>query len=202
MGVLDVESLGLGLTSAAALINQAAPRWVGLNLLAPTYRHSARLLSLLDPEIRVMLGGHQAKAMPYEILRDEAIPRIDALVLGEGDLRVPLLLAETHTSPSLPGVLRRSAPSAAPPVSKPAIGSLLAPDIDDLPFVDRRFLADDPFLAEDGRLEASMVGSRGCPYDCSFCGAAISANPDVRIRTRSPEGLLAELETRFMKRMA
>jgi anaerobic magnesium-protoporphyrin IX monomethyl ester cyclase len=42
--------------------------------------------------------------------------------------------------------------------------------------------------------EANLVGSRGCPYDCSFCRAAISANPDVTIRTRTPENLIDEME--------
>ncbi|MFV2085274.1 radical SAM protein [Micromonospora sp. LOL_021] len=69
----------------------------------------------------------------------------------------------------------------------------LAPDINRLPFVDRVFLADDPYLAADGRLEANMVGARGCPYDCSFCGAAVSANPDITIRTRTPENIIGEM---------
>jgi hypothetical protein len=38
-----------------------------------------------------------------------------------------------------------------------------------------------------------MVGARGCPYDCSFCGAAVSANPDITIRTRDPHNILAEM---------
>ena len=53
-------------------------------------------------------------------------------------------------------------------------GHHLSPDINALS-IDRRFLADDPYRANDGRIEANMVGARGCPYDCSFCGAAASA---------------------------
>jgi anaerobic magnesium-protoporphyrin IX monomethyl ester cyclase len=192
VGVLDLESLGLGLTSAAALINEMAPRWVGLNLLAPTYRHSVALLTKLAPGIAVMLGGHQAKAMPVEILADKTIPRLDALVLGEGDSRVPALLADAGAD--LPHVLRRDGHNPALTTARPANGSLLAPDLDQLPFVNRDFFAEDPFRAADGHIEANMVGSRGCPYDCSFCGAAISANRDIRIRTRTPENLLAELD--------
>uniref|UniRef100_UPI000AC49CEC B12-binding domain-containing radical SAM protein n=1 Tax=Streptomyces pathocidini TaxID=1650571 RepID=UPI000AC49CEC len=71
----------------------------------------------------------------------------------------------------------------------------LAPDIDALPFVARRYLPHDPYRADDGRIEANIVGSRGCPYDCGFCGAAVSANPDIKIRTRDPENIVAELET-------
>lgn len=38
-----------------------------------------------------------------------------------------------------------------------------------------------------------MVGARGCPYNCSFCGAGVSANPDISIRTRNPHNILAEM---------
>ncbi|NBM17721.1 radical SAM protein [Streptomyces sp. GC420] len=38
-----------------------------------------------------------------------------------------------------------------------------------------------------------MVGARGCPYDCAFCGAAVSVNADVKIRTRAPENILGEM---------
>jgi radical SAM superfamily enzyme YgiQ (UPF0313 family) len=61
-----------------------------------------------------------------------------------------------------------------------------------LPLLDRRFLTQDPHF-DAGRWEANMVGARGCPYDCSFCGAAVSANPDITIRTRNPDGLLIEI---------
>jgi radical SAM superfamily enzyme YgiQ (UPF0313 family) len=77
---------------------------------------------------------------------------------------------------------------------RPGTSHHLSPDINLMPFVDRRFLADDPYLAQDGRREANLVGARGCPYDCSFCGAAVSANPDITIRTRDPENIIAEME--------
>jgi anaerobic magnesium-protoporphyrin IX monomethyl ester cyclase len=31
-------------------------------------------------------------------------------------------------------------------------------------------------------------------YNCSFCGAAVSANPDISIRTRDPENIIEEME--------
>ncbi|MGH3873960.1 MAG: radical SAM protein [Pseudonocardiaceae bacterium] len=35
--------------------------------------------------------------------------------------------------------------------------------------------------------------ARGCPYDCSFCGATVSANSDITIRTRDPHTIIAEM---------
>ncbi|AUS79817.1 B12-binding domain-containing radical SAM protein [Actinoalloteichus sp. AHMU CJ021] len=193
VGVLDAEAHGQGIAATVDLINRRGPRWVGFNLLAPTYEISARIAAQLDPSIKVMLGGHQAKAMPTEILNDPRMAGCEALVLGEGETRVAALLADQGARADLPGVMWLD-PILKSPVTggKPGTAHHLAPDINALPFIDRRFLAQDPHH-ENGRWEANMVGARGCPYDCSFCGAAVSANPDITIRTRDPYNILAEM---------
>jgi len=195
VGVIDAESLGLGITETSHLVNRLAPRWAGFNLLAPTYEVSARIAAGLDRDIMVMVGGHQAKAMPGAIITDPRFNALEALILGEGETRVAELLRDKRSRADLPGVMWLD-PLLRKPVTggKPGAGHHLAPDVDRLPFVDRRFLTADPYTAPDGRVEANMVGARGCPYDCSFCGAAVSANPDITIRTRAPAGIIAEME--------
>ncbi len=142
-----------------------------------------------------MVGGHQAKAMPTHVLNDPRFARLEALVLGEGETRVAELLCDRRRRFELPGVMWRD-PVMKTPVTGGSVGSSshLTPDINALPFVDRRFFADDPYRAADGRLEANMVGARGCPYNCSFCGAAVSANPDITIRTREPGNIIEEMD--------
>ncbi|MFI6497197.1 B12-binding domain-containing radical SAM protein [Nonomuraea typhae] len=193
VGVLDAEAAGLPVAQTIALINRTRPRWAGFNLLAPTYELTATIVAALEPGIRIMAGGHHAKAMPLEILTDPRMTGCDALVLGEAETRVAELLADERNRARLPGVMWLD-PVTGTPVSggSPGAGHHLAPDINALG-VDRSFLAQDPYLADDGRLEANLVGARGCPYDCSFCGAAVSANPDVTIRVRKPDGILAEM---------
>ena len=195
VGVIDAEALGLGVDQAIGTINQASPRWAGFDLLAPTYEISARIAAGLDPGIQVMAGGHQAKAMPHEVLADPRFARLEALVLGEGETRVAELLKDRRHRSGLPGVMWLDPATETPQTGAGAASTRhLAPDIDGLPFVDRRFLADDPYQTPDGQYEASMVGARGCPYDCSFCGAAVSANPDITIRTRDPENIMTEMD--------
>ena len=193
VGVLDAEAHGLGIDRTTQLVNQVRPQWVGFNLLAPTYEISARIAAVLDPDIKIMLGGHQAKAMPAEILTDPRMARCAALVVGEAETRVAELLEDHHHRVQLPGVLWLD-PVRHIPVSggTPGNSHHLTPDVDALPLLDRRFLTQDPHR-ENGRWEANMVGARGCPYNCSFCGAAVSANPDVAIRTRTPHGILTEM---------
>lgn len=194
VGVLDAEAHGIPVADTVTLVNHLQPRWVGLNLLAPTYEISASIADRLNPAIRVMLGGHQAKAMPAQILTDPRMRNAAALVLGEGETRVVELLRDHRSRADLPGVMWRD-PILRTAVTggRPGMAHHLAPDIDALPHVDRRYLPQDPRVAEDGRIEANMVGARGCPYDCSFCGAAVSANPDVKIRVRTPERILGEM---------
>ncbi|MFC5720387.1 B12-binding domain-containing radical SAM protein [Streptomyces gamaensis] len=197
VGVLDAEAHGLGLDQALAIINTARPRWVGMNLLAPTYELSARIAAGLDNGIALMAGGHHAKAMPQRILTDPRMSRLNALVLGEGETRVAALLDDEKRRAELPGVMWRDrllGTTATGIATGTDRTQWLAPHVDKLPFVDRAYLTQDPYRADDGRTEANIVGSRGCPYDCGFCGAAVSANPDITIRTRSPENIVAELD--------
>lgn len=211
VGVLDAEAHGLGILETAELVNAARPRWAAMNLLAPTYEMSARIAAHLDPDIALMVGGHHAKAMPDRVLADPRMTNLRALVLGEGELRVAALLEDEQRRRELPGVLWRD-----PLLGTRAVGipsgkpdpQMLGPDINALPYVNRAFLPQDPYraaptetdrrlavsrstdllrtAARTGHVEANIVGSRGCPYNCTFCGAAVSANPDLTIRVRSP----------------
>jgi hypothetical protein len=128
VGVLDVEAHGLGIDQSTQLVNQVRPRWAGFNLLAPTYEISARIAAALDPEIKIMLGGHQAKAMPAEILMDARMARCAALVVGEAETRVTELLDDHYQRTRLPGVMWLD-PILHTPVTggQPGSGHHLAP---------------------------------------------------------------------------
>lgn len=134
VGVLDAEAHGLGIAHTIQLINALGPRWVGFNLLAPTYEISAQIAAGPDPGIKIMLGGHQAKAMPAEILSDPRMARCEALVIGEADTRAAELLADHRDRVSLPGVMWLD-PTTKAPVTGGGTGSShhLAPDINALP---------------------------------------------------------------------
>ncbi|WP_399095706.1 B12-binding domain-containing radical SAM protein [Streptomyces sp. BBFR2] len=157
---------------------------------------SARIAAVLDPQIALMAGGHHAKAMPDRILADPRMANVRALILGEAEPRVVALLEDERRRAELPGVMWRDpllGTHAAGIPRQSTATALLALDVNTLPLVNRAFLPQDPYTAPDGRIEANIVGSRGCPYNCTFCGAAVSANPDVTIRVRRPESIIEEL---------
>ncbi|MEV7284936.1 radical SAM protein [Streptomyces sp. NPDC093252] len=220
VGVLDAEAHGLGIAATARLVNDARPRWAAMNLLAPTYEMSAGIAARIDEGIALMAGGHHAKAMPDRVLADPRMVGLRALVIGEGEPRVAALLDDGHRRTELPGVYWRDpllgTRACGVPRDPRRNAALLGPDINALPYVNRAFLPQDPHhapptgadrrqaasrggpalkrAARQGHQEAHIVGSRGCPYNCSFCGAAVSANPDVRIRVPAPDNIIGELD--------
>lgn len=188
VGVLDAEDSQAGLATVTRTLRQAAPRWLGLNLLAPTFRNAMQLARNRPAESRLMLGGPMARAATRFI--GEYLEQVDAYIPGEADLLVPELLRGTapHQLPGV-GTVRGGLYHAPRPGGDL---SLLAPNLDSLPVIERSFLGADPYISWDGRLESALVGSRGCPYDCGFCSAARSMN-DVGVRARSPGNLVSEM---------
>jgi radical SAM superfamily enzyme YgiQ (UPF0313 family) len=59
--------------------------------------------------------------------------------------------------------------------------------------LNRNFFLNEPTRHPFGFLEANIVASRGCIYNCTFCAAARSLNTDYPIRERSEESLIEEL---------
>lgn len=194
VGVLDAEACGLGLSEIVQCTNALQPRWLGLNLLAPTYVLARSIAGRVDSSVNLLLGGHHAKAMPQSILTDSGWPRIDAMILGEAEFKVPMLLANGAALARMTGVAWRDVDGTPHMVNAASPDPLVPHDLDVLPFVRRDFLTQDPFRHQDGEIEASIVASRGCPYDCSFCGAARSANPGVGVRMRTPGNIIRELQ--------
>lgn len=74
----------------------------------------------------------------------------------------------------------------------------LIKDLDSLPFPARNLLPMDRYTAKlDGTYATSLVTSRGCPFNCSFCSA--SAFSGVEWRSRSVKNIVEELEILYKK---
>ena len=71
-------------------------------------------------------------------------------------------------------------------------------DISVLP-LNREFFCNEPARNHQGLLEANIVTSRGCIYNCSFCGAARSLNKEYPVRERSMDSIIEELGALRMK---
>lgn len=192
VGLLDAETLALAPEEAARIINLANPRWIGINMLTPTYPLAKRILIGVNPNIPVAAGAAHVKAMPEQILRDSEIgKRIVVVALEDGEFIMRGLLS--GISPAEMGGVAYIDPQNGEFVEKRSDPSKkwIPWELDQMHFADRKFLPGDPFPSQ-GRLETNIVGSRGCPFNCRFCAGA-REQLLFGVRNRSPHNLIGEL---------
>lgn len=131
----------------------------------------SRRIKEIRPEIRCVFGGVHVSAMGGALL--ERFSDIDYLCLGEGE-RTLLELADGKSPASIHGLAwRNDGPVQESPAREPIA------DLDTLPFPAYEKLPGFPknyhlplfsYIEAPG---ATMVTSRGCPYQCSYCDRSV-----------------------------
>jgi radical SAM superfamily enzyme YgiQ (UPF0313 family) len=168
------------------------PDAVGITSFSTEYieeiRWHARLVKDVLPEAVVVLGGVLPSVWAEKIVED---PAIDYCILGEGEYRLPALLAALNKGempgPELCGVAYRD---GQPVVRAPAY---YIEDLDQVPFPDYGNLDFLKYGRYVHKYSAQMIPrqypfactitSRGCPYKCVFCSAALQSGKKVRMRS-------------------
>lgn len=192
VGLLDVEVHALSPERATEILNQLNPRWVGINMLTPTFPLARRILAGLSPQIQVAAGAAHAKAMPEKVLRDPVIDgRISAIALEDGEYIMRGLVQGIDPS-EMGGVAYIDHQGAFVHKADDPDKKWIPWELDSMPFADRKFLPGDPFPSQ-GRTETNMVGSRGCPFNCKFCAGARDMLL-FGVRNRAPQNMVSELE--------
>lgn len=159
-----------------------------LNYLAnvPEVIDLAKAVKQRLPRSFVFVGGHSASFTADELL-EHAEGAIDAILKGEGESGLPLLLQavreDRNNVHSVPGVKTLDGEGSQPSFITDL--NELAPARDLLNYRNKYFL---------GTLDpcASMEFSRGCPWDCSFCSAWTFYGRSYRVM--SPEKVVEEME--------
>lgn len=176
VNILDAEILNYSLNEITDYIKIVAPDVVGISFFTSD-RFSAFQIAKFSKEFGsiVIGGGHHVSALPKEVLSD--VSDFDYLVIGEGEISSLELLDSLNThKPRLSeikgiGFREDGVVKITPPRE-------LINNLDDLP---------DPawsLLPIKKYASYSIMGSRGCPNNCIFCGS-----PQFwqrKIRTFSP----------------
>lgn len=170
------------------------PDLIGLSSaseLFPDVVKSARLAKELFPGIPVVYGGHHASAVFTEVL--ETCSDIDIVAAGEGEATM-LELADGARYEEIKGICFRNGESLAKNSPRPAIEAL-----DVLPMPARHLLDMDfytkpsPSMIRNITLKvATMLTSRGCPFNCSFCVESLTVGK--KHRAHSPSRIVSEMD--------
>ncbi len=180
--VIEAESLGATPEETAAIICSKKPRYVGITATTPLIFDAAHLASLIKkelPAVKIILGGAHLSAIPRETL--ERFKDIDIGVIGEGEDTIAELIPALDSKGSLSkikGIIFRDASGSIITEKRPFIQ-----DLDRLPFPAHDLVYPEfpenytPMYNNFIRLPAaSIVSSRGCPGQCTFCDRTIFGN--------------------------
>lgn len=180
VGLIDAEHHGVEQSTLADTVNNLQPRLAGINVLTPNRTQALKFAEQLDSEIPLIIGGAHANAMFERTLREFAAahPKV-ILARGEAEFAVVAIL-DGQNPQNIPGIfwLNEAKLRYSP-------GLCLPNNLDKLPGLNRKFLANDPSVdRHTGRIEAKVLSSRGCSFNCSFCvGARDSLGTPVRNRS-------------------
>lgn len=186
-------SVSEGPGPALDAIQALQPHLVGFSLifqyLTPLFASLLAQLRAAGVEAHFVMGGHYASFEPARLL--SVIPELDSVVRFEGeDTLVGLLerLAAGRSWDGVPGITYRGRDGEIV-TGPPRLGRL---DLDELPWPDR----DDIDYRTRPLPSASILGSRGCTWHCSFCSIAsfYTANGTPGRRLRDPHKVVDEIE--------
>jgi anaerobic magnesium-protoporphyrin IX monomethyl ester cyclase len=166
------------------------PQMVGITAMTSVYHSALETATLLKAYLGrpIVIGGPHATMCPERILTES--PVIDYVVRGEGEETILELVEALGGSRGLGSVKGLTYRLRGEIVSSP--DRELIADLDALPFPARHLFDMQRYglRAPDGQPMATVLSSRGCPYNCSYCFKGIVGRT---YRQRSPDNIIAEL---------
>lgn len=174
------------------------PEIVGISSMSPFSDQACLAASIAKeclPECQVVMGGPHPTAAPVETLSGG---NVDFIVIGEGENTFIELIDAIEGARTFSkvnglmykddGIIRRNPPRE------------FIRNLDQVPFPARdllptwpKYLAQIPFFPYIHPY-TTMMGGRGCPFNCSFCQPMLEKMFGRGIRLRSPENLADEVE--------
>jgi anaerobic magnesium-protoporphyrin IX monomethyl ester cyclase len=194
--ILDAEALGLGLSETVRRIVAAQPDMVGITCKTLWVDSAGRLADALKrdmPDVCIVAGGNHPTAIPERTLNE--FPAFDIVAIGEGEYTFLELLRTLEQGGNLQDVAGLAFRRDQRIIRTAPRGRVL--DLDKLPLPAFDLLPElthyRPPLNSVEKLPAfSLVASRGCPAQCTFCDRSVFGN---RVVTHSPEYIVDMVET-------
>jgi anaerobic magnesium-protoporphyrin IX monomethyl ester cyclase len=184
--LVDAVAERIPLANLVEQLRATKPAVVASNVFTTNYNLVHELFEALDFETHILIGGLATKGLHDEILNWRTPNRVD-VVFGDGELITSALIEGTVTE----APIKESGNKRAFRVDQQS--KYYVQDISPLD-LSRKYFINEPVIHPFGFIEANIIASRGCIYNCSFCAAASSVNRDLGVRERSVESLCNELE--------
>ena len=184
--IKDAFAEGMDWQAFADYIQNVKPDVLGIGGMSPVIDTTFKAIRIARPYTKhIILGGPHSSLYRYHTFQQ--CPEIDYIVIGEGEetaLELIRTIVEDKTTAGIEGIITKDIKNDDRKV---------LPDVDKLHHPDRRLIPNHlykyPLLKY--RQVTTMMTSRGCPYDCSFCDKSIFGST---WRPRSVDSVLAEID--------
>ena len=183
--VIDCVKGKKSVSEIISIINKAQPDYIGINIFTQNYEIVKHIIENIEVNCVCFIGGQAVKSIYQEILQWNVKNRLN-IIIGEGEFIIPQLVigncVQTPEEQKDQKYIYR--------VNK--YSPYFPKDISDL-YLDRKYLGNEIIVNHYGEKEIAIITSRGCTFDCAFCGGAKSLNRDVTLRIRTEESVIHEI---------
>lgn len=191
--ILDASAEDMDFKDVEKELLKRKPDLVALTALTPTIGRAletAQVVKETLPDSIVVMGGYHPTFNFIETLEDE---NVDIVIRGEGEYIMLNLVQALENQSSLhdvKGIVFKDKNSKENVVTPEAP---LIQNLDELPFPALNLLPMEKYrLLDMDTHMTTMITTRGCPMQCSFCSSA--AMHGKKIRERSVENIVDEIE--------
>ena len=164
-----------------------APDYLVANIATPTFKSDMEAMAKakqLFPNIKTIIKG--APFLTYNTNVVYENPFIDYVIIGEPELTLKEIL-EGIPNENIKGICYLENMQGVKNEPRP-----FNENLDDLPFPARHLVDNTIYKRPDnGKVQAVIKVSRGCPFHCFFCLATPVSG--AKVRTRSAENIIAEI---------
>ncbi len=178
-------------------IKDFKPDVVGISIVSLFFGYARKIARQIKDyhDVPIVVGGFQAMMAPEETMETE---EFDVLCTGEGEYTLTEYLKALENKEdlrSVRGIWFRENGKIIKNENREYNS-----DLDALPIPNYELFDDiDKYLYYLQRLY--IIGTRGCPYSCTFCAESIlgKINPGKRFRERNPRKYVAEIHYLYEK---
>lgn len=183
--ILDCVKGRKSVSEIISIINKTQPEYIGFNIFTQNYEIVKYIIENIEANCICFIGGQAVKSIYQEILQWNVKNRLN-IIIGEGEFIIPqLVIGNCIQTPE--------EQKGQKYVYRVNVNSPYFPkDISDL-YLDRKYLENEIIVNHYGEKEIAIITSRGCAFDCAFCGGAKSLNRDVTTRIRTEESVIQEI---------
>lgn len=187
--LIDAIYERLSLSELLQVCCEIKPQFIALNIFSTNCEIVREFVESIEFSTHFIIGGLSTKQLYDEIFIWNTLSPID-VVSGDGELiTVDIIKNQVVQEPTKIHKNKKYY----------VVDSKSSYQVKDISTValDRRFFLNEPTVHPLGFIEANIVTSRGCIYNCSFCAAAKSLNSEYGIREKSESSIIKELKEIF-----